>query len=685
MKITTRFAVALAAALFLLAPASAQQVLRSQTISFDNYAALKSAPFARFSDGAAVIVAESSNGGVFIRETADISACVANDTAEAICIADPLDLTGASGGFVRQFDGQLQAGWFGVKSGAGQDNTVALGYIRDYVDANGGGFEIEFPAGIFPFDPIVFRSGNMIIGSRTGSDDIAGNVPDTTTGTVLVHRAAATPGMLITFDTETSAAQVYGGGVQNLQIDLQNHGLGGVMLMSSRYSLIDNVLISRYTSQCIEANSDGVGKQLVDYGIIRNVQCRIGGNAANYNANGILLAGDGFSATAGTFAATSFMLDSVLVEYNDGYCLRRRAIDSVTTIGIKCVERDDDSDGVGSAILDDSANQTYSSFSVTGAADNGNGRARFTTAAPHLISSAGILVKLSGCSVSGYNGIYYASYASATTFDIYELAYSASSTCTGGAIFPSIKNFDAHVKRGSIKTDRGAANVIGFLNAEGSGLVAGPNGAGITHIIALQDRLTGAVYGHKPYVLADTIDMDMAAAFPTTATQAAVNGFPLWIMADGASSTVTKSRPPKFDWGTGYLKGIEIIWAASAAGTCDIDLDVSIRTRSNRQAFGGTSAPTGHNQAMVLSDPGAANTMYRDYFDFTSDVTMYEGSPLSVVINRDATGGNASDTCTASFYLIDAVLYYESLPPKGTGFIVPVRNYEKPPIPRGEH
>ena len=102
MKYTARFAVALAAALFSLAPISvqAQKVLRSQTVSFDNYTAFKAVPEARFSNGHAAIVSDLNRSGMFIYTTTDKTALAAADPQECVFI-DP-DADPSNGGWVRQ-------------------------------------------------------------------------------------------------------------------------------------------------------------------------------------------------------------------------------------------------------------------------------------------------------------------------------------------------------------------------------------------------------------------------------------------------------------------------------------------------------------------------------------------------------------------------------------------------------
>lgn len=118
------------------------------TESFDTYALLKARPFASFPDGSAVVITQDSGrNGVFIRETADISACVTLDPAEAVCIADPLDTDGSSGGFERlDWDRDaVNVGWWGgvigreISGAVATANAAALEAANLFQSTRGGG------------------------------------------------------------------------------------------------------------------------------------------------------------------------------------------------------------------------------------------------------------------------------------------------------------------------------------------------------------------------------------------------------------------------------------------------------------------------------------------------------------------------------------------------------------------
>lgn len=86
--------------LILSTQAQAQRVLRSQTVSFDNYTALKAVPEARFSAGHAAIVSDTNRSGMFIYVTTDQTTLATADPQECVFV-DP-DGDPSNGGWVRE-------------------------------------------------------------------------------------------------------------------------------------------------------------------------------------------------------------------------------------------------------------------------------------------------------------------------------------------------------------------------------------------------------------------------------------------------------------------------------------------------------------------------------------------------------------------------------------------------------
>lgn len=84
---------------------------------------------------------EGRRSGTFVFISGDKSANITSDPQEGIWFGPDSDPTGASGAFMRRYNGlaggKLSAGWFGTKSEAGFDNYTALQATIDYAKSSG--------------------------------------------------------------------------------------------------------------------------------------------------------------------------------------------------------------------------------------------------------------------------------------------------------------------------------------------------------------------------------------------------------------------------------------------------------------------------------------------------------------------------------------------------------------------
>lgn len=591
------------------------------------------------------------------------------------------------GGIVRN-DMVVDPRDYGVTFDGTTNDTAAWGAVRDFVDGQGGGYVIQCPPGITVLDGIVFRSGNLIRGVPHGSDDASGNIPDPTRGTVFQFRAAATPGPVITFDSETAAGagaiQPYGGGVEGITIDGVNVATKGLVALSCRYILID-ALIERCTTVGCELNSNGSNKMLNDQNYIRRLHVRIGANAACAGCDGLIIAGDGYSTTANTFAASAIFGDDVLIEYQDGDAVVIRAVDTCNIQRVKTVIR---SGGTGRTIVFASATQTFTSFSIGSIADNGNGFARYTATA-HGLPSSGCMVKITSSSGGAYDGstsgayddIGFATYVDANTFDMLSQTYTATSTATGGRIFSAEKNVIHHIGRGGAAVDKGSFNYAGVINSEGSSIGAAANGMGVLHTDAIIDRLDGARYRTVPFDLSGQIDMRITSAKLTTATLGELNGTTYISMADSVTSTAVCGgvRLP-YQYNYGHLEELELWWMVNNSGSQsgNVKLDIEVRSRGWGQAAG-ASAESLSTFGDALTYLVAANNVtttaiFRTVIPLEVNVVTPIRNMIFLEIARD--GGHANDTYPNTFHIIHAGLNYVARGPREGTWNLPLRFYE---------
>lgn len=116
----------------------------------------------------AVDLLEAGRKGLFTWQSGDQSANVTADPAQGVYVAPTSASTGASGAWVRQFDGSVQAEWFGVTSGgSAATNTLAINRaiavaMRLYRPVELPGLEFDVDAGFG--SGIVLKTGLRIFG-----------------------------------------------------------------------------------------------------------------------------------------------------------------------------------------------------------------------------------------------------------------------------------------------------------------------------------------------------------------------------------------------------------------------------------------------------------------------------------------------------------------------------------------
>lgn len=84
----------------------------------------------------AVQLLEAGREGLFTWNTGNLSKQVTIDPQQGVYVAPTSDITGASGAWVRQFDGAIDARWFGAKGDDSTDDTAALQAWVDFHDQN---------------------------------------------------------------------------------------------------------------------------------------------------------------------------------------------------------------------------------------------------------------------------------------------------------------------------------------------------------------------------------------------------------------------------------------------------------------------------------------------------------------------------------------------------------------------
>lgn len=102
---------------------------------------------------------EAGREGEFVWDSADHSANVTADPQQGIYIPPTSDATGASGAWVRKYNGPINLAWFGMANGAGSNAER----IENAIALLGGGAEFMLPRGTIDFDREVKINKNIIL------------------------------------------------------------------------------------------------------------------------------------------------------------------------------------------------------------------------------------------------------------------------------------------------------------------------------------------------------------------------------------------------------------------------------------------------------------------------------------------------------------------------------------------
>lgn len=281
---------------------------------------------------------ESGREGLHVFDSSDLSAKVAADTSQGIYIAPASAPTGASGAWVRRFNGRLNIKWFGGKADStalvgtlfnGTDNTAALNSAKAVLALQRGGGSIYFPAGPGAYrfaSRQVHTSGITIEGD--GWHQAAGQV-----GAVTYVGVQRYPGTVFAFDSDVGGmlfyaltdnnadalALEYNSSIDSNIRNVMFYSAGGTGIaahgIETRTILnMDNVRIENFAGCGLRIEAYGAGANPYgssDGGTYRRVSCRFNrlhglfiiGDDANVNhfdtLDCSLNGGFGFMSTAG--------------------------------------------------------------------------------------------------------------------------------------------------------------------------------------------------------------------------------------------------------------------------------------------------------------------------------------------------------------------------------------------------
>ena len=175
-------------------------------------------------NGATRFLTAAGQQGAWVFSTANLSAFVAADLQKGLYAAPDADATGASGAWVRQFDGAVNPHWFGILAGnSGATNTTAFNRMKAALKATAtlSGAYGSLRKILFPDDQIYDFAATLELDAGAVLIDSAG-VATATTGAGLRFPAGVTGIRLQRYDTLGASAPSGGTGTGADQSIIQN-------------------------------------------------------------------------------------------------------------------------------------------------------------------------------------------------------------------------------------------------------------------------------------------------------------------------------------------------------------------------------------------------------------------------------------------------------------------------------
>ena len=197
---------------------------------------------AELTQSGTALLTESGREGLFLFDGSDLSEKVATDSARGLFVALSTDPSGASGAWVRKFQGPVDPQWFGVVEGdsagsnaaannaAWANMTVALiALARNSTTVTRGLITIQFGAGTYEFSqPIELKDGTITVaGQGAGSPGVTRLKFYDCTGFLLQH--------IDTSGTATKDAVTHFGALRSVIQDLTIEGTFEVIDTEAEY------------------------------------------------------------------------------------------------------------------------------------------------------------------------------------------------------------------------------------------------------------------------------------------------------------------------------------------------------------------------------------------------------------------------------------------------------------------
>lgn len=200
-----------------------------------------------------VYLEENGREGMFAWTSGDLSAYVTVDTLQGIYVPPAADVTGASGSWVRQYDGVINIAWFGAKNDAGTDAQPSIQCAIDIAVTIGSSIT-EGPVGKIYGAPGRYQLGSSLILPKSIDFCIDGTLLYTpTTGSAVI--------VTDSLEAQHNFYQIFIGGVRavngntTIPTTINMAGCVGVEIRLAQFSNIHVGQVIAFTKYGVWLNS----------------------------------------------------------------------------------------------------------------------------------------------------------------------------------------------------------------------------------------------------------------------------------------------------------------------------------------------------------------------------------------------------------------------------------------------
>lgn len=166
---------------------------------------------------------EVGREGWFKWDSSNLSARITADTRQGVYVAPTTDTTGASGAWVRVYDGAMQAKWFGITADGTTDDAPGIQAAIDLLESidDGGTIELAFSLAAIA-STLTINKDNIKIRGKGGSYIRQGIAAMQDAAGTRLKWTGSAGGTILKFETLTNEENHSGGGMTGVMLDGNN-------------------------------------------------------------------------------------------------------------------------------------------------------------------------------------------------------------------------------------------------------------------------------------------------------------------------------------------------------------------------------------------------------------------------------------------------------------------------------